>query len=94
MAVEDLSLRDRIVNALLVTEGEKLETMTFINNPQQLDLFAEEMALTYLGLDYPKIRAEKYMRLAECWQGQSRKDLVAIGCTPEFQKAGKSIEDF
>lgn len=91
---EDIPLRDRIVNALSATKGEELEIVTHINNSQQMELFVEEMALTYLGLDYPKFRAEKFMRLGECWQGSSRKDFVAIGCTPEYKPGRSGIEDF
>lgn len=94
MVIEDLSTREKVINALSVTEGKALETVTHINNVQQMDLFVEEQALTWLGLTYPKERAEKYMRLAECWQGSSRKDLVSIGCTPEYKQGRSGIEDF
>lgn len=94
MAIDDQSIKDRVINALSATQGKELEIVTHINNVQQMDLFVEEQALTWLGMIFPRERAEKYMRLAECWQGSSRKDLVSIGCTPEFAKAGKSIEDF
>lgn len=94
MALEDISLRDRIVNTLSATKGANLEIVTHINNAQQMDLFVEEVALSYLGSEYATERAEKMMRLACSWQGSSRQDFVEIGKTPEYSKGSKSIEDF
>lgn len=94
MAHDELSLRDRIVNTLSATHGEQLEITTHITTPAQMELFIEEVALTYLGSEYAALRAEKMMRLACSWQGSSRQDFVEIGKTPEYQKGWSGIEDF
>lgn len=95
MVFETLSLRDRIVNTLSITSGEGLEMTTHINTTAQMELFMEEVALSYLGSKYATMRAEKMMRLACSWQGSSRQELVEIGKTPEYGKRGAGgIEDF
>lgn len=94
MVIEELSLRDRIVNTLSATHGEELEITTHITTPQQMELFVEEVALAYLGSEYATLRAEKMMRLACSWQGSSRHDFVEIGKTPEYKQGRQGIEDF
>ena len=92
--IDEISLRDRIVEKLSATHGESLEIVTHVKNPQQMELFVEEVALSYLGSDYATLRAEKMMRLSECWNGASRQDFVAIGSTPEYKPGRVGIEDF
>lgn len=94
MAIEELTLRDRIVKTLSATRGEGLEIVTHINTPQQMELFMEEVALSYLGSEYATMRAEKMMRLACSWQGSSRADFVEIGKTPEYKQGRQGVEDF
>lgn len=94
MAIDEQSLRDKIVKTLSATSGDQLELTTHIVSNQQMELFIEEVALTYLGSRYAKMRAEKMMRLACSWQGSSRKEFVEIGKTPEYTRGAKSIEDF
>lgn len=91
---DEISLRDRIVEKLSATHGEALEIVTHVKGPQQMELFVEEVALSYLGSEYASMRSEKLMRLSECWNGASRQDYVEIGKTPEFSKGAKGIEDF
>ena len=88
------SLRDKIVDKLSMTKGESLEISTHITSSKQMDLFIESMALEYLGSDYARDRANKMMRLACSWQGESRKELVEIGKTPEFKKGDGNVQDF
>jgi len=92
--LEELSLRDRIVNTLSATHGEPLEITTHLTSPQQIELGMEELALSYLGSDYASIRSERFMRLLCSWQGSSRQDFVEIGKTPEYQRGRSGIEDF
>ena len=91
---DEETLRDRIVNTLSATEGKALEITTHITGAQQMELFIEENALTFLGSKYAKGKAEKLMRLACSWQGSSRADFVEIGKTPEYTRQGAKIEDF
>lgn len=94
MALDEQTLRDKIVKTLSSTTGEQLELTTHITDKQQMELFIEEVALSFLGSKYATMRAEKMMRLACSWQGSSRKEFVEIGKTPEYARGAKSIEDF
>ena len=94
MVLDEQSLRDKIVKTLSATHGEELELTTHITSGAQMELFIEEIALSYLGSRYATMRAEKMMRLACSWQGSSRKEFVEIGKTPEYARGQKSIEDF
>lgn len=49
---EEQTLRDRIINTLSSTKGEALELTTHINSNGQMELFVEEIALSYLGSNY------------------------------------------
>ena len=92
--IDEQTLRDKIITKLSATKGEELELTTHLNGSGQMELFIEEIALSYLGSRYATMRAEKMMRLACSWQGSSRKELVEIGKTPEYSRGVKSIEDF
>lgn len=93
MAFEIQSLRDKIVGKLSATEGKELEITCNLTSPKQMELFVEEMALTYLGSRYVSARADMMKRLTCSYQGRSRTDLVEIGKTPEFKMNNSGFED-
>lgn len=86
-------LRDKIVGKLTATSGEELEVSCNLTSNKQMDLFVEEMALTYLGSKYVTARADMLKRLTCSFQGRGRTDLVDIGKTPEFRVGGQNFED-
>lgn len=94
MVVEDLTLRDRIVNTLSNTSGEKLEITTHIMTTEQMEFCMQEVALSFLGSRYATMRKDMWMRLACSWQGSSRQDFVEIGKTPEYKTGRQGVEDF
>ena len=94
MVLEELTLRDRIVNKLSSTSGENLEITTHIMTPEQMEFCMQEVALSFLGSKYATMRKDMWMRLACSWQGSSRRDFVEIGKTPEYKQGRSGIEDF
>lgn len=93
MAFEIQGLRDKIVSKLSQTEGKELEISCNLTSNKQIDLFVEEMALSYLGSSYITQRADMLKRLTCSYQGRARTDLVEIGKTPEFKASGQGFED-
>lgn len=93
MGFEIQGLRDKIVGKLTATDGKELEIGCNLTSNKQMDLFVEEMALTYLGSEYIRERADMLKRLTCSYQGRSRSDLVEIGKTPEFKMGGQNFED-
>lgn len=87
-------LKDKIVDKLSETEGDRLEISTYISNSAQMSLLVESFALEKLGSRYAKDRANKMMRLFCSWQGRSRSDLVEIGKAPETKKGEFDAKDF
>lgn len=87
-------LRDKIVEKLSATKGEQLEISCNLTSNKQIDLFIEEMALTYLGSEYVTARADMLKRLTCSYQGRGRTDLVDIGKTPEFRPNNQLTQDF
>lgn len=93
MGFEIQGLRDKIVDKLSSVDGKDLEINCNLTSNKQIDLFVEEMALTYLGSEYIRDRADMLKRLTCSYQGRGRADLVDIGKTPEFKAAGQAFED-
>ncbi len=93
MGFEVQGLRDKIVDKLSAVEGRELEISCNLTSNKQMDLFVEEMALSYLGSGYIKERADMLKRLTCSYQGRSRTDMVEIGKTPEFRTGNQSFED-
>lgn len=93
MAFEIQGLRDKIVNKLSQTEGKELEISCNLTSNKQLDLFVEEMALSWLGSQYISERADMLKRLTCSYMGRARTDLVEIGKTPEFKAGNQGFED-